>query len=334
MVAPSAWARIGRAAMFHLTTHAFFKALLFLGSGSVILRLPPRAGHLQDGRPGGADAAHVLDLHVAVAAIIGLPFLAGFFSKDAILWPFAYNSRAVFAVLAFTAILTAFYMLRLWKIVFLGDPRSEAAAHAHEGGSITAPAGPPGGALGPRGLPGPLSRGRSRACSRSSRGGGRDARMVVLADQPRRPGSLGAGGALAFYATDGTDALEPGPRPLRRSSPRSGPRSTAPTTGTSPRSSSAWRSCSTSSTSSAWPAWSSAASAGPWPGRLRHPGAPHGRLSNYVYWFLAASCPLGLRRRNPLMTRWHPPSIPSCFPSRPRWPSRWRSRSACPSAGR
>jgi len=71
---------------------------------------------------------------VGVAAIIGLPFLAGFFSKDAILYLAYANNRAAFAVLAFTAVLTAVYMLRLWIITFFGAPRSEAAAHAHEGG--------------------------------------------------------------------------------------------------------------------------------------------------------------------------------------------------------
>ena len=49
-------------AMFHLTTHAFFKALLFLGAGSVIHRAAPRAGHLEDGRAAQEDAGHVLDV--------------------------------------------------------------------------------------------------------------------------------------------------------------------------------------------------------------------------------------------------------------------------------
>jgi len=128
------------AAMFHLTTHAFFKALLFLGSGSVI----HACHHEQDiFRMGGL--ARKLPLTFAtftlgVAAIIGVPLLAGFFSKDAILYLALENNRAVFVLLALTAVLTAFYMVRLWKIVFLGSPRSEAAGHAHEGGlAITAP---------------------------------------------------------------------------------------------------------------------------------------------------------------------------------------------------
>ena len=128
------------AAMFHLTTHAFFKALLFLGSGSVI----DGCHHEQDiFRMGGLASRMKLTFAtftVGVAAIIGLPFLAGFFSKDAILALAYANNRAVFLVLALTAVLTAFYMLRLWRVVFLGVPRADGAAHAHESGlSMLAP---------------------------------------------------------------------------------------------------------------------------------------------------------------------------------------------------
>jgi len=70
---------------------------------------------------------------LGVLAISGFPFLAGFFSKDAILYLAYKNDPAVFAVLAFTAALTAFYMFRMWKIVFLGKSRTESAEHAHEG---------------------------------------------------------------------------------------------------------------------------------------------------------------------------------------------------------
>jgi NADH-quinone oxidoreductase subunit L len=128
------------AAMFHLTTHAFFKALMFLGSGSVI----HGCHHEQDiFKMGGLAKKMPLTFAtftIGVAAIIGLPFLAGFFSKDAILYLAYANNRAVFAVLVFTAVLTSFYMVRLWKLTFLGPPRSEAAEHAHEGGlTLTAP---------------------------------------------------------------------------------------------------------------------------------------------------------------------------------------------------
>ncbi len=128
------------AAMFHLTTHAFFKALMFLGSGSVI----HGCHHEQDiFKMGGLKAKMPLTFitfTIGVLAIIGMPFLAGFFSKDAILHLALENNHAVFAVLGFTVILTAFYMVRLWILVFLGTPRSEESAHAHEGGwSMTLP---------------------------------------------------------------------------------------------------------------------------------------------------------------------------------------------------
>ncbi len=128
------------AAMFHLTTHACFKALLFLGSGSVI----HGCHHEQDiFKLGGLRSRMPLTFWtftVGVAAIAGFPYLAGFFSKDAILLLAWMKNPAVFGVLAFTAVLTSFYMVRLWKLTFLGVARSEAAGHAHEGGlSLTAP---------------------------------------------------------------------------------------------------------------------------------------------------------------------------------------------------
>ena len=127
------------AAMFHLTTHAFFKALLFLGSGAVI----HACHHEQDiFRMGGLKKLPITfgTFTLAVLAIIGTPGLAGFFSKDAILYLAFANNKAVFAILALTAVLTAFYMIRMWKIVFLGEPRSEEARHAHEGGlTLTLP---------------------------------------------------------------------------------------------------------------------------------------------------------------------------------------------------
>ncbi|MBL9210324.1 MAG: NADH-quinone oxidoreductase subunit L [Opitutaceae bacterium] len=128
------------AAMFHLTTHAFFKALMFLGSGSVI----HACHHEQDIFKMGGLAKKLpvtfLTFTIGVLAIIGTPFLAGFFSKDAILYLAFAKHKAVFGLLAFTAVLTSFYMVRLWKLVFLGAPRSEEADHAHEGGiTLTAP---------------------------------------------------------------------------------------------------------------------------------------------------------------------------------------------------
>ncbi len=128
------------AAMFHLTTHAFFKALMFLGSGSVI----HGCHHEQDiFKLGGLRTRMPLTFWtftIGVAAIIGFPYLAGFFSKDAILYLAYAKNTPVFALLALTAVLTSLYMVRLWKLTFLGTPRSDHAAHAHEGGlSLTLP---------------------------------------------------------------------------------------------------------------------------------------------------------------------------------------------------
>jgi len=128
------------AAMFHLTTHAFFKALMFLGSGSVI----HGCHHEQDiFKMGGLRTRMPLTFWtftIGVAAIIGFPYLAGFFSKDAILYLAFEKNSSVFALLALTAVLTSLYMVRLWKLTFLGAPRSEHASHAHEGGlTLTLP---------------------------------------------------------------------------------------------------------------------------------------------------------------------------------------------------
>jgi NADH-quinone oxidoreductase subunit L len=122
------------AAMFHLTTHAFFKALLFLCAGSVIVGCHHEQDIFKMGGLRKKLPLTFLTFTVGVLAIIGMPGLAGFFSKDAILYLALQNNHAIFAVLAFTAVLTAFYMVRLWKIVFLGEPRSPEAEHAHEGG--------------------------------------------------------------------------------------------------------------------------------------------------------------------------------------------------------
>ena len=127
--------------IFHLFTHAFFKALLFLGSGSVIHALRGE----QDIRRMGGLGKHMkitgTTSLIAVLAISGVPFLAGFFSKDAIL-AYTFNSQLVegfgtpllYAILLVTAGLTAFYMFRWYYRVFAGEERltTEARAHLHE----------------------------------------------------------------------------------------------------------------------------------------------------------------------------------------------------------
>jgi NADH-quinone oxidoreductase subunit L len=125
-------------AIFHLYTHAFFKACLFLGAGSVIHAL----GGEQDIRKMGGLARKIpvtfVTFAVATGAIAGLPPLAGFFSKDEILW-FAFassrgGSALLFGVTAGTALLTSFYMFRLLWLTFFGPSRMDAKAerHVHE----------------------------------------------------------------------------------------------------------------------------------------------------------------------------------------------------------
>src|SRR6266566_5104697 len=126
------------AGVFHVFTHAFFKALLFLGSGSVI--------HAMSGEQ---DMRNMGDLHrripvthwtmfIATFAIAGIPPFAGFFSKDEILWQ-AWSSEKgaywyLWLISYITALMTAFYMFRLMFLTFHGRPRMshEAEHHIHE----------------------------------------------------------------------------------------------------------------------------------------------------------------------------------------------------------
>ncbi|HSE62577.1 MAG TPA: NADH-quinone oxidoreductase subunit L [Thermoanaerobaculia bacterium] len=123
------------AGMFHVLTHAAFKACLFLGSGAVIHAL----GGEQDVRRMGGLARRLPVTYrtflVAALALAGIPPLAGFFSKDAILTGvFAAHRPILFALGLFTAGLTAFYMLRLVSLTFAGEFRGtpEQAHHVHE----------------------------------------------------------------------------------------------------------------------------------------------------------------------------------------------------------
>jgi NADH-quinone oxidoreductase subunit L len=126
------------AGVFHVFTHAFFKALLFLGSGSVI--------HAMSGEQ---DMQHMGGLHgkikttfgtmlIATLAIAGIPGFAGFFSKDAILWETwsreAGAYRYLWYIAFLTALMTSFYMFRLIYLTFFGKPRMshEVEHHIHE----------------------------------------------------------------------------------------------------------------------------------------------------------------------------------------------------------
>jgi NADH-quinone oxidoreductase subunit L len=121
------------AAIFHLVTHAFFKALLFLAAGSVIHALNGEQDLRKMGGLWKKLPVTFAVTTVGVLAIAGIPPFAGFFSKDAILYAaFLHTPGGILLWLvgAVTALLTALYMFRLWYLAFLGKPRSE--AHPHE----------------------------------------------------------------------------------------------------------------------------------------------------------------------------------------------------------
>ncbi len=122
----------GQAAMFHLFTHAFFKALLFLGAGSIIVMLNHEQNIWKMGGLAGRLGITFLTFLVGTFALIGLPPFSGFFSKDAILALAYEKDRAIFWLALFTAFLTAFYMLRLVVVVFFGKPRSDKARAGRE----------------------------------------------------------------------------------------------------------------------------------------------------------------------------------------------------------
>jgi NADH-quinone oxidoreductase subunit L len=119
-------------AMFHLTTHAFFKALLFLGAGSVIIALH----HEQDiWKMGGLRKKMPVTFWtfmVGTLALAGVWPLSGFFSKDAILAAAHEHNLLLFILGVAVAALTTFYMFRLIFVAFLGAERTHEAGHAHE----------------------------------------------------------------------------------------------------------------------------------------------------------------------------------------------------------
>lgn len=122
-------------AIFHVTTHAFFKALLFLGSGSVIHAM----GGQQDIRFMGGLSKKLkitnITFLLGTLAITGVPMLSGFFSKDEILAKSYYGSGVlVFSLLAITSLITAMYMFRLYFMTFKGYFRGseEEKTHLHE----------------------------------------------------------------------------------------------------------------------------------------------------------------------------------------------------------
>jgi len=120
-------------AMFHLTTHAFFKALLFLAAGSVIIGMH----HGQDiWQMGGLKKKMPITFwtfFIGALALCGVPPFSGFYSKDMILaQALEEKNYLLFGVAVFVAALTTFYTFRLFFVVFLGKEKSKAASHAHE----------------------------------------------------------------------------------------------------------------------------------------------------------------------------------------------------------
>jgi NADH-quinone oxidoreductase subunit L len=139
------------AGMFHLVTHAFFKALLFLSAGSVIQGIEHGHHHLEHAgaNPEGGKAFDPNDMRnmgglrskmritfwvylIGALALSGIFPLAGFWSKDEILADASHESTVIFLLLTLAAFFTAFYMGRQILMVFFGHPRSEAAEHAPE----------------------------------------------------------------------------------------------------------------------------------------------------------------------------------------------------------
>ena len=120
------------AAIFHMVTHAFFKALLFLGSGSVIHALDGDQDMRRYGALRAAMPVTGVTFIVGWLAIAGVPPLSGFWSKDEILAYAYYSSPALWAVGLVTAVLTAFYMSRLVFMTFYGEARYSDERHPHE----------------------------------------------------------------------------------------------------------------------------------------------------------------------------------------------------------
>jgi NADH-quinone oxidoreductase subunit L len=122
-----------QAGMFHLFTHASFKALLFLGAGSVIIGLHHEQNIWQMGGLRQKMPITFWTFLIGTLALIGCPPFAGFWSKDGILAAaLAHQNVPAFIVIACVTFLTAYYMARLFVVTFFGETRSDSAAHAHE----------------------------------------------------------------------------------------------------------------------------------------------------------------------------------------------------------
>ena len=122
----------GEAAMFHLFTHAFFKALLFLGAGAVIYGVHHEQNIWKMGGLRTRMPVTFWTFLLASLALMGCPFLSGYYSKDLIIEALASQSAVLGSLGLFVALLTAFYMMRLIMVVFINRPSSKEIEHAHE----------------------------------------------------------------------------------------------------------------------------------------------------------------------------------------------------------
>lgn len=120
--------------VFHVMTHAFFKALLFLGAGSVIHAMSGEQDITKMGGLWKKIPITAITFLIGVLAISGFPFTSGFISKDEILLSVYYHNKVYFYIAAFVAILTAVYMFRVFMLTFFGSFRGtrEQAHHLHE----------------------------------------------------------------------------------------------------------------------------------------------------------------------------------------------------------
>src|SRR5947209_20118162 len=120
------------AAMFHLFTHAFFKALLFLAAGSILVSLHHEQNIWKMGGLSRNLKVTFVTFLVGALALIGCPPFSGFFSKDAILALAFQHNVLIFVIALVTAFLTAFYVSRAITVVFFGQPRSDFARNGKE----------------------------------------------------------------------------------------------------------------------------------------------------------------------------------------------------------
>ena len=136
MVVGIAVAPANDVAMFHLFTHAFFKCMLFLCAGSVIIALHHEQNIWKMGGLLTRMPLTALCLIAGTLALVGTPGFSGYYSKDLIV-AYAHGANsAVFWITAGAALLTSFYMFRLFFVVFMGHPRSGHAEHAHQSPAV------------------------------------------------------------------------------------------------------------------------------------------------------------------------------------------------------